>query len=257
MARTRITAAITASSTTRAAAAVTTAGALALTLALAGCSAEVVDTSDATQPSSAPGSADSSAVEPSSGGQQTDGGDGASTDPTDDATDDPTDASTGAGTSAVAPVTLPDGATWLYDVDHSLTTGGRLEAAYAGVALPHSTGLSVACDGSLTATDYDLAGAWDVLRGNLVLRDGAPTDLAVRVYLQLDGADLLSQLIYGVDAEAARTFGAVDPEATGEIQALVRGGDTLTVLTQLESGDCIVGQDPYVLIGDGYLTAAG
>lgn len=248
MGRTRITAVGTRAGTAaRASTAVAVTVAGALVLALAGCSAEVVDTSDATEPSSPATS--SASDESTSSDTTTDGGD--------DAGDDASGASTQTATSAVTPATLPDGATWLYDVDHSLNTGGRLEAEYTGVTLPHSTGLSVACDGGLTATDYDLAGAWDVLRGDLVLRDGAPTDLAVRVYLQLDGADLVSQLIYGVDAEAAQTFGAVDPEASRAIQALVRGGDTLTVLTQLESGGCIVGEDPYVLIGDGYLTAAG
>lgn len=252
MGRTRITAVGTRAGTAaRASTAVAVTVAGALVLALAGCSAEVVDTSDATEPSSPATS--SASDESTSSDTTTDGGDDAG----DDASDDASGASTQTATSAVTPVTLPDGATWLYDVDHSLNTGGRLEAEYTGVTLPHSTGLSVACDGGLTATDYDLAGAWDVLRGDLVLRDGAPTDLAVRVYLQLDGADLVSQLIYGVDAEAAQTFGAVDPEASRAIQALVRGGDTLTVLTQLESGGCIVGEDPYVLIGDGYLTAAG
>lgn len=209
----------------------TTAAAALAALSLAACSAEVVD---GPEDESDPGGSTTTATAPVTA--------------TEPATDAP-------ATGVIAPVTLPAGATWLYAVEHSPGTGDQVSVDYNGSSVPNSTGFLVSCDGDLVTTEFALGGAFELLTGHLVLRDGAPEDLAVRVYLQLDGVDLESSMIFKSEASIAETVGGVDDGHTGDLDALVEGGDVLSVSTQLEEGTCGTG-DPYVVLAETYLTPA-
>ena len=144
-----------------------------------------------------------------------------------------------AETASAEVATLPDGATWLFEIpsQSGRESGGEVAVSVRGVEVAHGTGQFLGCDGSPDVVAYDLPPDVTTIEGSLAMRDGVPDGIAAEVAVYLDDAPVQAWRIDGTDIGVP-------------FKILPQGARVLTIEATLMEGTCTSDTVPYLVFVD-------